>query len=257
MIRVLGGPKQLCDGITRRDLLQVGSLGMLGLGLTDPFAASALASEGPGKSVVNGRFGQAKACIFLFLYGSPSQLETFDPKPDAPEQIRGELKSIPSRVPGLDVCELLPQMAGVMDKVTVLRSVSHPYPLHGVAYAATGVPSISAPMELNPRDPAHWPYIGSVVDYVDSSRAAKSAAGVDRSGVSGNLVLPWAFSSQRIGEVARAGPYGGYLGQKWDPVSTLPGRHPREPFPPRSRRRPRTGPHARPARPPSDASGTA
>lgn len=215
MIRVLGGPKRLCDGLTRRDLLHVGSLGLLGAGLATPGRAAAAAAE-PAEPPGHGRFGQAKACILLFLYGSPSQLETFDPKPDAPEQIRGELRSIPSSVPGLDVCELLPRMARVMDKVTVLRSVSHPYPLHGVAFATTGLSQITVPMELNPRDPAHWPYIGSVVDYVDSTRAASRG----RPEVPRNLLLPWAFSSQRVGEVARAGPYGGFLGQAWDPTCT-------------------------------------
>jgi len=208
MIRVLGGPKRLCDGLTRRDLLHVGSLGLLGLGLPGR------AAVGAGAPAVAGHFGQAKACILLFLYGSPSQLETFDPKPDAPEEVRGELKSIASRVPGLDVCELLPHMAAVMDKVTVLRTVSHPYPLHGVAFATTGIPRIDAPLELSPRDPAHWPFIGSVVDYADA-RARGDAAGA---AVPRNVVLPWAFSSRRVGEVARAGPYGGFLGTAWDPI---------------------------------------
>src|SRR4051812_36417130 len=139
MIRILGGPKRLCDGLTRRDLLHVGSLGLLGLGL----GGHGLAPQAPAAPIATGgRFGQAKSCILLFLYGSPSQLETFDPKPDAPVEIRGEFRSIPSSLPGLDVCELLPRMARVMDKVTVIRSVSHPYPLHGVAYATTGIPRI-------------------------------------------------------------------------------------------------------------------
>lgn len=207
MIRVLGGPKRLCDGLTRRDLLHVGSLGLLGLGLSG-------GSPTLGAPLVNG-FGKAKSCIFLFLYGSPSQLETFDPKPEAPEQIRGELKSIQSRVSGLDVCELLPKLSKVMDKVTVIRSVSHPYPLHGVAYATTSIPRIDVSMELNPRDPAQWPYIGSVVDYVGRIKDGDRLPDVPR-----NLALPWAFSSQRVGEVARAGPYGGFLGQAYDPIST-------------------------------------
>lgn len=211
MLRVLGGPKRFCNGMTRRDLLQVSSLGLMGLGLAGRGAARS-ASAAPLAAA--GQFGQAKACIFLFLYGSPSQLETFDPKPDAPEEIRGELKSIPSKVPGLDVCELLPRMAKVMDKVTVIRSVSHPYPLHGVAYATTGIPRIDAPLELNPRGEGHWPYIGSVIDYVERSKAGSTQPDVPN-----NLVLPWAFSSQRVGEVARAGPYGGFLGQSYDPVS--------------------------------------
>lgn len=217
MLRVLGGLKRLCDGLTRRDLLQVSSLGLLGLGASGlGLSASVLGSE-PGSPVVSGGFGQAKACILLFLYGSPSQLETFDPKPDAPAEIRGELKSIPSSVPGLDVCELLPKLATVMDKVTVLRTVSHPYPLHGVAFATTSIPRIEVSMELAPRDQAHWPFIGSAVDYVERSRAAVSGS---RAEVPSNLVLPWAFSSQRVGEVPRAGPYGGFLGAAYDPVCT-------------------------------------
>ncbi|GAC1451167.1 MAG: DUF1501 domain-containing protein [Isosphaeraceae bacterium] len=215
MIRVLGGPKQLCDGLTRRDLLHVGSLSLLGLGLPKLGGgpSSLSATEIP---LANARFGQAKSCILLFLYGSPSQLETFDPKPEAPVQVRGELKSIHSSVVGLDVCELLPRLARVMNKVTVVRTVSHPYPLHGVAYATTGIPRIEAPLELAPRDPAHWPYIGSVVDHVDArNRDSTVGAALPR-----NMVLPWPFSSQRVGEVSRAGPYGGFLGQAWDPVFT-------------------------------------
>src|SRR5262249_14584963 len=123
MFRVLGGPKRLCDGLTRRDLLHVGSLGLLGL------SAASLARAGTTPAPRARTFGRAKSCILLFLYGSPSQLETFDPKPDAPLQIRGEFKSIRSNVPGMDVCELLPHLSRVMDKVTVLRTLSHPYPL--------------------------------------------------------------------------------------------------------------------------------
>src|SRR5882757_5402537 len=135
MIRVLGGPKRLCDGLTRRDLLTVGSLGLTGLGIGKALGGSST-SELPG-------FGRAKACILLFLYGSPSQLETFDPKPDAPSGIRGEFGVIPTSVPGLNICDRLPLMARVMDKVALVRSVTHAYPLHGVAYALSGIPRIS------------------------------------------------------------------------------------------------------------------
>ena len=101
------------------------------------------------------------------MYGSPSQLETFDPKPDAPVEIRGELGCIPTCLPGLNICERLPRLAQVMDKVSLIRSVSHPYPIHGVAFATTSNPRIELSMELNPRDVNHWPFIGSVVDYVE------------------------------------------------------------------------------------------
>jgi hypothetical protein len=216
MIRVLGGPKRLCDGLTRRDLLHVGSLGMLGLGL-DGMSERLLA--GPSASKPSGTgFGRAKSCILLFLYGSPSQIETFDPKPDAPVEVRGEFGCIPSSVPGLNVCERLPLLSQVMDKVTLLRSVSHPYPIHGVAYATTSNPVVPLAAELSPREPLHWPFIGSVVDYVDGKRAGSDAA--SRPEVPRNLLLPWAFSSQRVGEVARAGPYGGFLGPSFDPICT-------------------------------------
>src|SRR5438067_2082316 len=164
MLRILGSAKRLCEGWTRRDLLQAGALGFFGLGLSDFLRLAHLqaAPAGPPAS----SFGRAKSCLLLHLYGSPSQLETFDMKPDAPVEIRGELKPIRSSLPGLDVCELLPNLAAVMDRCTVVRSMSHPYPIHGVAYALTGVPQIDIPMELNPHDPRHWPFVGSVVDYV-------------------------------------------------------------------------------------------
>ena len=116
MLRILGGPKRFCDGLTRRELLtgRVARLhGRRTIGDPGPgtVAAAAPSSALPG-------FGQAKSCILLFMYGSPSQLETFDPKPDAPVEIRGELGCIPSSVPGLNVCERLPRLAQVMDKVS-------------------------------------------------------------------------------------------------------------------------------------------
>ncbi len=222
MIRVLGGRKRLCDGLTRRDLLHVGSLGLLGLGLGG--AGQAGLFQGAARASTSGLqgFGQAKSCILLFMYGSPSQIETFDPKPDAPVEIRGELGCIASSVPGLNVCELLPNLAQVMDKVTLIRSVSHAYPIHGVAYATTSNPVVPLRMEIEPRDPGHWPFIGSVVDFVDGARRGDHvlSSGSGQPELPRNLLLPWAFSSRRVGEVPRAGPYGGFLGPAYDPVCT-------------------------------------
>jgi hypothetical protein len=208
MLRILGSPKTLCTGLTRRDLLHVGGLGLLGLTLPDFLRAQTAPARPPR------RFGQAKACILLYLYGSPSQLELADMKPDAPLQIRGELRPIRSAVPGLDVCELLPRIAQVTDRLTVVRSMSHPYPIHGVAYATTGTPTIDIPMELAPRDARHWPFLGSVVDYLERQR------GGPRRDIPNNVALPWMFSSRRNGEVPRAGPYAGFLGNAYDPVWT-------------------------------------
>jgi hypothetical protein len=215
MLRVLGSPKKLCDGMTRRDMLWAGGLGLFGLGLGDLFrlreTQAATASRPRGSS-----FGRARSCILLFLYGSPSQIELCDMKPDALVEIRGELRPIRSTLPGCDVCELLPNVSRVMDRMTVVRSMTHPYPIHGVAYATTGVPVIDIPMELNPRDSRHWPFIGSVVDYVQRSRSP----GRPRVVVPSNIALPFPFSSQRVGEVPRAGPYAAFLGNAYNPVWT-------------------------------------
>lgn len=217
MLQILGSPKRLCGGLTRREMLRVGGLGLAGMTLAELMAwREVSAATGRPRS-----FGRAKSVILLHLYGSPSQLEWADPKPEAPVEIRGELGSIPSSLPGCGVCELLPQMAKVMDRTTVLRSMTHPYPIHGVAFALTGVPTIDVAMELSPRDSRHWPFIGSVIEYVDAQR---KAAGAARSGpastVPGNIVLPFQFSGQRVGEVPRAGPYAAFLGAQYDPVFT-------------------------------------
>src|SRR5207247_6322479 len=89
MIPLLGSTKRLCNGLTRRDWLHLGGLGLFGLGLSDFLRLRSLqAAEPPAR-----HFGRAKACILLYKYGSPPQHETFDPKPGAPAEIQGEMKS--------------------------------------------------------------------------------------------------------------------------------------------------------------------
>src|SRR4051812_8656172 len=90
MLRLLGNQKALCRRGSRRDLLQVGGLGALGLTL-DQFLHARPAAAAPGN-----RFGQARSCILIYKYGSPPQHETFDPKPDAPSEIQGKLGAIPT-----------------------------------------------------------------------------------------------------------------------------------------------------------------
>ncbi len=212
MLRILSQPRRLCTGLTRRELLEVGGVGLGSLGLSHLLTAEAAGAESSAPS--HRGFGRAKNCILLFLYGSPSQLETFDMKPEAPVEIRGTMRPIPSSVPGLDVCELLPETAKVMDRATVVRSVHHPYPIHGVAFATTGIPAIDVAMELSPHDPAHHPYFGSAVEYIERSRRGRPAEFPQ------NVALPFPFSSQRTGEVHRAGPYAAYLGSACNPVWT-------------------------------------
>ena len=90
-------------------------------------------------------------------------------------EVRGELKSIRSTLPGCDVCELLPHTSRVMHNVTVVRSVTHKYPIHGVAYATTAIPEIDVAMELSPHDPRHWPFIGSTIAHLEQQANPASA----------------------------------------------------------------------------------
>ena len=212
MLRILGSARQLCEGPTRRELLRVGGLGLAGLSL--PQILQLQQADGQGAEVRHPSFGKAKSVILIHLYGAPSQLEWVDPKPNAPSDIRGELGHISSALPGCDVGELFPNFGKVLDRCTVLRSMTHPYPIHGVAFALTGVPSIDVAMELSPRDPRHWPFFGSAVEYVDSLQRAEFPS------IPANIALPFRFSSRRKGEVPRAGPYAAFLGSQFDPVYT-------------------------------------
>src|SRR5262249_20388560 len=148
------------DGLTRRDLLHIGALAPLGLSLATPARATPLRASTPADG-----FGKAKRCILLYLWGSPSQLDTLDPKPDAPAEARGEFGSIPTALPGVRGGEILPRPARLLDRVTVLRSLTPPYPIHGTAFALSGVPATALALEGTPRDPRQWPFVGSVVDY--------------------------------------------------------------------------------------------
>src|SRR6476661_10059889 len=208
MLRILGSRKRFCDGLTRRDLLQVGALGPLGLTLAN-WAEAREASKAARPAA--GGFGQAKRCILLYLWGSPSQIDTWDPKPDAPPEVRGELGSIPTRLPGIRVGESFPQTARLLDRITVVRSMTHPYPIHGTAYATTSVPTTDLRLENDPHDRRQWPYVGSVIDYL-GERAGTPAA------IPRNVLLPFPFGSKR--GPARSGPFGGFLGPNYDPVPT-------------------------------------
>jgi hypothetical protein len=106
---------RFCDGLTRRDFLHAGSLAYLGLSLPAARAAEARGAGGGGDM----------NCILLFLVGGPSQLDTWDMKPDAPEEIRGPFRPIDTNVPGLQISEVFPRMARMMDRVALVRSVYH------------------------------------------------------------------------------------------------------------------------------------
>jgi hypothetical protein len=170
MLNILGSWQKNCSGWTRRHMLQAGGAGLLGLSLPKMLAAEA--AHGAGKSP------RAKNVIFLVLYGGPSQLETFDMKPDAPSTLRGPFKPIPCRTPELRICELMPNLAAMSDKFSVIRTMSHSQNDHssGGHYIQTGHPwhiPIGAGFNATEKD---WPSMGSVVDYLDE----RSGASADR-----------------------------------------------------------------------------
>ncbi|MBI1901275.1 MAG: DUF1501 domain-containing protein [Planctomycetia bacterium] len=213
MLRLFGSRKTLCDGLSRRDLLHVGGLGALGLTLAQWLQLRDLRAE-PSTPAPQ-HFGKAKSCILVFLFGSPPQHETFDPKPQAPAEIRGELGAIPTRVAGLNICELLPKVAAIADRLTIVRSLNHPYPLHGVAYALSGMPTYTPDIEAKPHDPSLWPFIGSVVDFVEHERSRGAPPAVPR-----NIGLPWPIGSKASDYPPLAGPYAAFLGRQFDPMWT-------------------------------------
>jgi len=120
---------RLCDGLTRREFLRVGGLGPLGLSLPLLYAReAAAAARGSGSG-----FGRARACIQIFLWGGPGAQETWDPKPDAPEETRGAFQPIRTSVPGTLFCEHLPLMAARAHRYAILRSVAHTGVNHGTS----------------------------------------------------------------------------------------------------------------------------
>src|SRR5438045_1532172 len=113
-----------CSGVSRRDCLQLGLGTLLGGGLVTALRARADTAVGSPRLA-------AKACILIWMDGGPSHFETFDPKPDAPDEYRGEFKAIPTAVPGVQFSEHMTQLAKLLGKYAVVRSVRHDQGNHG------------------------------------------------------------------------------------------------------------------------------
>jgi hypothetical protein len=137
MLSIPGQNGATCDGVSRRELLRVGGAGLLGVSLANLLRfedVARAATAGPatqpvvpitGDAARLSGFGKAKNFIFIFLQGGPSHLDIWDPKPDAPDNIRGQFKPIPTALKGEYVSEVMPNLAKVLDKTTLIRSVSY------------------------------------------------------------------------------------------------------------------------------------
>src|SRR6266481_1288005 len=125
-------PLPLHEGPNRREWLRVGGLSLVGLSLPAVLRADQASTAPPALAARLGAdtFGKAKNVIFLWLQGGPPQHETFDPKPDAPAEIRGPFKPIQTNIPGVHFCELLPRISRIADKLAVVRSLHTNTDLH-------------------------------------------------------------------------------------------------------------------------------
>lgn len=193
MLELCGRTSTLCDGLARRSFIKIGSLGLAGLSLPELLRVRQAQAAATRRDT---------AVILFWMAGGPSQLETYDMKPDAPEKIRGPFKPIKTKLPGLDVCELLPRHAQIADKLTIIRSLHHSLAVHDDAshWVQTGHPLLAARErgQLNPCQ-------GSVVSHL---------LGAKTEGLPPYVCIPEAYSS-RLGFYQRAA----FLGPRFDPVN--------------------------------------
>lgn len=186
-------------GITRRELLQVGYSGLLGLGLP-----SLLAQQARSAATSRRDEQRARSVILIFLTGAPSHIDTFDLKPDAPVEVRGTFQPIATRAIGVQICEHLPQLATRADKFAVIRSMTHGLPSHEHAthMLLTGVDKL--PLGSTHMASRHdWPCYASGLDYVRPRR----------NGIPSGVMLPTYLNNG----YGFSGQHGGFLGVRHDP----------------------------------------
>jgi hypothetical protein len=192
MLNVGNAKVRLCSGLTRRNFLKVGTAGMAGLTLPTLFGLQQAGAYDPAKAKI-------KNCITLFLVGSPGQLDTWDMKPNAPEDVRGKFKPIPTKVTGVQICEHFPLMARLMDRVALIRSLHH----NTGASHENGQRWMMTGHDFNENSPQ--PHMGSVVSRVFGAKGNLPAS----------IVLPG-----KIGNTGTSTPHGqaaAYLGSAHEP----------------------------------------
>jgi hypothetical protein len=207
MLRINGRPRKVCDGFTRRDVLEIGGLGALGVMLPQILGSRATARPAVGTQPMRRTSGKAEACILVYLFGGPSQLDTFDMKPAAPVDFRGEFRPIDTNVPGIQICEHFPLLARHADKLTIVRSMHHQHPRHGYGlyYMFTGREHARPDLDASPAPEDH-PSLGALVAKMQGPRADFPPA-VTLPRWNRFLDLP----NEYAGEVA------GFLGKTYDP----------------------------------------
>ncbi len=198
MLRIGRSPGRASRSLSRRSFLRVGTLGPLGLTLADYLAMRASGQVADGK---------ARSVILLWLWGAPSQLDTFDMKPDAPIEYRGPFSPITTRVPGLKICELLPNLARCADKFSLVRTMHHDETDHGIAGTMGLTGSRAGARGLGDANiaGAERPSTGSIVGRLHRGRAGPMPPYV----ILGDLL--------HQGKKRVVGEGGGILGSAYDP----------------------------------------
>lgn len=199
MLRVLGHGTTACDRIRRREMLKVGAISLFG-----PLSLSQVLRAEQQKRWRES--APAQSVVLLNLFGGPPHMDMFDMKPNAPDTVRGELKPISTTVPGVQVSELLPKTAMLMDRATLIRTYSHNYNSHNPYNVLTGFDGGNDRENYFAKVTDH-PSMGSICQYL----------GMGRPDVPPYVVMP-AFPGYGQA-LRRSGPYGGYLGSQYD--STL------------------------------------
>ncbi|MDA0285286.1 MAG: DUF1501 domain-containing protein [Planctomycetota bacterium] len=212
MLRILGRTRADCSGQTRREWIQAGGAGLFGVSLPTVLAAA----DAQNTSFSGGR---AKSVLFVYLFGGPSQLESFDMKPDAPSNVRGPFNSIDSRTSGLRICEHLPMLAQTSDKYCVVQTLNHSQNDHnGSHIIQTGrmmPPAERGPARVNAA-PNDWPAIGSVVEYME-----RKANGKRTRSLPDYIYLPNRHGQIQLdGRYDRLGQYAGWLGAEHNALAT-------------------------------------
>src|SRR5437899_10076168 len=191
MLSIAGPESRSCDGISRRSCLRIGGLALGGLALPQILRAEAasavrnmsnIQARSAGEGASSGVRNTAKGIIMVLLPGGPTHLDTFDLKPDAPAEIRGEFRPIATKVPGIDICELMPRLAALADKFTIIRSLVGFRDDHNTHWCSTGWESHPA-MDSSPQvpgfPPGDWPSVGSVLSRKLGTRMSGVPACVD------------------------------------------------------------------------------
>ncbi len=192
---------------TRREALRAGALTLTGLGLPGLFQGRALAGSELVRS--SGGFGRAKSCILIFQWGGPSHIDTWDPKPDAPSEIRGEFQPIETRTPGLRISEHFPLLAQQTHRLAVIHSMTHDDPAHlSTAHRVlTGHLAPTPKSDAAGPSPSDSPHLGSIVAKVRPSRGVLPSS----------VTMPWTVAHPAAPGGRAPGQNAGWLGKAYDP----------------------------------------